>query len=80
MGHKSRSKEPVEVRPQRCTWKTAAAYDRHVEALADRERREQQDSKALVKIKLRGKRFEVRVGTPIRKKNEEPQVEAKQEQ
>lgn len=69
MGHRSRAaarQNPIEVKPQRFTWKTAASYDRHAEALADKERREQ-DGQKLVKVKLRGERFEVRVGKPVKK-------------
>jgi len=49
---------------QRYTWKTAATWDDHAQADADRN--ERQERKQLVKVKRRGDRFEVRVGTPIK--------------
>jgi len=58
---------------QRYTWKTAATWDDHAQADADRNAR--QERKQLVKVKRRGDRFEVRVGTPITKPAELPQEE-----
>ncbi|KKN56095.1 hypothetical protein LCGC14_0575730 [marine sediment metagenome] len=68
MGRKRRVRnedDPIEVKPQRFTWKTVASFDNHGSALAEVARRDQGDRP--VKIKRRGDRFEVRVGTPIRK-------------
>jgi hypothetical protein len=60
-----RVKKAVEVRPQRYSWKAVATYDDHASALADKDHREQTGQR--VKIKLRAERFEVRVGTKIKK-------------
>ena len=66
MSRKSRARQldnPVEVQPQRFTWKTIATYDRYEDA------KQHVDDKPLweTKIKRRGDRFEVRKGTPIKK-------------
>ena len=69
MGHR-KPKEAVETKPQRYCWKTIATYPDHGAALADKAQQERAGK--LVKIKHRGDRFEVRVGTPVKQKTEAP--------
>jgi len=65
---KKSQKKPGKTSKQRYTWKTVATWDDH--AQADAERNDRQERKQLVKVKRRGERFEVRVGTPITKPTE----------
>lgn len=55
---------------QRFTWKTVATYAQYEDADADRNDKHLNGERVAVKVKRRGNRYEVRVGTPVKKEEE----------
>lgn len=66
MGYRNRAKQlddPVPVMPQRYTWKPVASYATYEAARAVMAGK---NSSRRLKIKRRGDRFELRMGTPLK--------------